>query len=177
MSYREHDLLRDPDKRVKEARGVLTAIWRQFLRLRDIDGFKWDRHMRNYLDDPRNGIRQNSRDRSTERGNTNKELLKSDNLTWGRFLKGMNFLEPLKVEFTVRATFKDGVTQEVRATLKDRNKIRLETSGDPVRNPIVGRPNRPDPEDVDEDEEEESDLDEVEDLDSAEERRFMGVLR
>lgn len=176
MTYREHDLLRDPEKRVREARGVLTAIWRQFLNLRDIDGFQWDRLMRNYLDDPRNGVRQNPRDRSTERGNTNKELLKSDNLTWGRFLKGMFFLEPVKLEFTVRASFKDGKTHQVTAKLKDRNRIRLTMSGDPAASPV----SKPDYDEVDEnyeDDEEQSDLDQVEDLDSLEERRFLGELR
>lgn len=178
MSYRDDDdLLNDPDKRVREARGVLSAIWRQFLVLRSVDGFRWDQLMRNYLNDPRNGIRNNSRDRSSARGNINKELLKRDDITWRVFLKALNFLDPLKIVFSVRVTFKDGKTQEVTATLRDRGKMRLETSGAPVRQ--SGRPSYQQDEDREYDDLENNDdgedLDQIEDLQSVEHehsRRF-----
>lgn len=171
MSYRDDDdLLNDPNKRVREARGVLSAIWRQFLVLRNIDGFQWDRLMRNYLNDPRNGIQNNSRDRSSARGNINKELLKRDDITWRVFLKALNFLDPLKIVFSVRVTFKDGKTQEVTATLRDRGKMRLETSSPPVRNTGRGSVEESD---EDEDEEVDDDLDQLDELESVEHsRRF-----
>lgn len=172
MSYRDDDdLLKDPDKRVREARGVLSAIWRQFLVLRNIDGFQWDRLMRNYLNDPRNGIKNNSRDRSSARGNINKELLKRDDITWRVFLKALNFLDPVKIVFSVRVTFKDGKSQEVTATLRDRGKMRLESSGTPVRG--GGRPSYEDDSDVDDEDQDEDDLDQVDELHSVEHsRRF-----
>lgn len=173
MSYRDDDdLLNDPDKRVREARGVLSAIWRQFLALRNIDGFQWDRLMRNYLNDPRNGVRNNSRDRSSARGNINKELLKRDDITWRVFLKALNFLDPVKIVFSVRVTFKDGKTQEVTATLREPGKMRLESSS-----PATNRPaNRVRDEDEDEEEslDEGDELDQVDDLQSVEHaRRFL----
>lgn len=124
MSYREddQDLLNDPDKRVGEARGVLSALFRQLLVLRDIDGWLWDRLMRNFLADPRNGIQNNSRDRSSARGNLNKEL-KRDDMTWRVFLKALYFLDPVRVVFTVKVTFKDDKTLEVSARLKDRGNV------------------------------------------------------
>lgn len=126
MSYRDddQDLLNDPDKRVGEARGVLSALFRQLLVLRDIDGWLWDRLMKSFLNDPRNGIQNNSRDRSSARGNLNKEL-KRDDMTWRVFLKALYFLDPVRVVFTVKVTFKDGKTNEVSARLKDRGNIAL----------------------------------------------------
>ncbi len=124
MTYRddERDLLNDLDKGVKEARGVLSVLWRQLLMARSIDGWQWDKLMRDYLADPRNGIQNNSRDRSSARGNLNKEL-KRDDMTWRVFLKALNFLGPVRVVFTVDITFKDGTTTSVHAKLKDRGSI------------------------------------------------------
>lgn len=124
MSYRDddQDLLNDPDKGVREARGVLSVLWRQLLVVREIDGWRWDRLMKNFLADPRNGIQNNSRDRSSARGNLNKEL-KRDDMTWRVFLKALNFLDPVRVVFTVKITFKDGTTNEVIARLKDRGTV------------------------------------------------------
>lgn len=124
MSYRDddQDLLNDPDKRVREARGVLSVLWRQLLVVREIDGWRWDKLMKSFLADPRNGIQDTSRDRSSARGNLNKEL-KRDDMTWRVFLKALNFLAPVRVEFSVKLTFQDGTTNEVRAKLKDRGTL------------------------------------------------------
>ena len=127
MSYRDddQDLLNDPDKRVREARGVLSVLWRQLLMVLNIDGWRWDKLMRKYLADPRNGIQNNSRDRSSARGNLNKEL-KRDDMTWRVFLKALTFLDPCRVVFTVKITFHDGRTFNVTAKLKDRGTLTQE---------------------------------------------------
>jgi hypothetical protein len=124
MSYRDddQDLLNDPDKRVREAKGVLSVLWRQLLMVLNIDGWRWDKLMRKYLADPHNGIQNNSRDRSSARGNLNKEL-KRDDMTWRVFLKALKFLDPIRVVFTVKITFQDGRTYNVSAKLKDRGPL------------------------------------------------------
>lgn len=129
MSYRddEQDLLNDPDKRVREARGVLTVLWRQLLFVLSIDGWRWDKLMRKYLADPRNGIQNNSRDRSSARGNLNKEL-KKDDMSWRVFLKALRFLDTVRVVFTVKITIQDGRTFTVSAKLKDRAPLLPETT-------------------------------------------------
>ncbi len=126
MSYRDddQDLLNSDDKGVREARGVLTVLWRQLLVIRGIDGWQWDKLMRAYLSDPRNGIQNNSRDRSSARGNLNKEL-KRDDMTWRVFLKALNFLGPVRVIFSVRITWANGETDEVSARLKDRGSVMI----------------------------------------------------
>jgi hypothetical protein len=124
MSYRDEDqdLFNDPHKSVTEARGILSALWRQLLVVLGIDSWRWDKLMRKYLADPRNGIQNNSRDRSSARGNLNKEL-KRDDMTWRVFLKAMSFLDPVRVVFTIRITIQDGRTFNVTAKLKDRGPI------------------------------------------------------
>lgn len=122
--YDDQDMLNSDDKRVAEARGHLSKIFRQFLVALDIDGWKWDRYMRIFLTDPRNGIPNNSRDKSSARGNLNKEL-KRDDMTWRVFLKAMSFLDPVRVTFTVKATFKNGKTLEVSSRIKDRGQVEL----------------------------------------------------
>jgi hypothetical protein len=124
MSYRDddQDLLKDPDKGVREARGILTGLWRQLLVMRDIDAWRWDKLMRKYLADPRNGIRNNSRDLSSARGNLNKEL-KRDDMTFRVFLKALSFIDPIRVVFSVKVTFANGRTYTVSAKLKDRGEL------------------------------------------------------
>ncbi len=125
MSYGyndDQDMLNADNKGVEEARGHLSKMWRTLLVARDIDGWKWDRLMRIYLTDPRNGIQNNSRDRSSARGNLNKEL-KRDDMTWRVFEKALKFLDPIRIVFTVRVTFKDGKTVEVSSMPRDRGKM------------------------------------------------------
>lgn len=179
MSYRDDDdLLSDPDKRVREARGVLSAIWRQLLSILNVDGFQWDRLMKNYLSDARNGVRDNSRDKSSARGNINKELLKRDDITWRVFIKALNFLDPLHVVFSVRITLKNGKTHEVTATLKDRNSMRLESSKAPTQRSVSGPLNTDDDDRDDDDEDGDDDLDQVGELDTIEHgRNFLGSNR
>lgn len=133
MSYRDddQDLLNTDDKGVQQARGVLSVLWRQLLVIRNIDGWKWDKLMKAYLADPHNGIQDTSRDRSSARGNLNKEL-KRDDMTWRVFLKAINFLAPVRVVFSVRITWADGNVNEVSARLKDRG-VAMSTA--PVEDP------------------------------------------
>lgn len=122
MSYQddEQDLLQDPDKGVREARGVLAVLWRQLLVVLDVDIWRWSKLMHGYLTDPRNGIPNNSRNQATERGNLNKALRKDD-LTWRVFLRGLNFLNLMRVRFSVEITLHNGRTYTVSAKLKDRH--------------------------------------------------------
>lgn len=121
MFYKDddQDLLNDPNKGVEEARGILASLWRQLLVMHNVDGWRWDKLMRKYLADPRNGVQNNSRDRSSRRGNLNKELKRND-MTWLVFLKALNFIDAVRVVFTVQVTFANNKTYRVSAKLKDR---------------------------------------------------------
>lgn len=120
MSYNDNDedILSDTDKGVKEARGVLAVIFRQFLKIRGITGYTWERLMTTWLDDPSNGVEANSRARSTARGNLNSALRRPD-MTWRVFMRALEFLRAARVDFIVKVTWFDGKTDTVTARLKD----------------------------------------------------------
>ncbi|QVD49402.1 hypothetical protein LUCX_332 [Xanthomonas phage vB_XciM_LucasX] len=152
MSFnREDNFLNEANKGVDKARGVLAVLFRQLLAVRGIDPWRWDMLIRDYLADPRNGIPNNSRDRSSARGNLNKELFRPD-MTWRVFLKAMNFLNLVRVSFTVKVQWNDGTVSEVTARLKDRARFSQTSDLPPVVNdldkpalprlPAIPRPER-----------------------------------
>ena len=85
------DILDEQDKGVNEAKGALAFLFRKILFDRNITPIGWARMMNRFLDDPRNGIPPNGKDRSSARGNLNKEL-RRPRMTWKVFEKAMRFL-------------------------------------------------------------------------------------
>lgn len=95
-------MLQANDKGASEASGVLAKLWRLILADRKISPLTWNELMKRYLNDPRNGIPADVRERSSARGNLHKEL-KRPRMTWKVFLKGLRFLNPpYGMEFTVK---------------------------------------------------------------------------
>lgn len=95
-------MLQSPDKGASEASGVLAKLWRLILAERNITPLAWNELMKRYLNDPRNGIPADVRERSSARGNLHKEL-KRPRMTWKVFLKGLRFLNPpFGMEFSVK---------------------------------------------------------------------------
>ena len=85
--------------------GILANLFKGILndlRITAGKGSRWEDLMRNFLNDRRNGIRQNDRDRSSARGNLAKELLKPK-MTWKVFCKGMRFIGLTKFEISIVA--------------------------------------------------------------------------
>lgn len=111
MYDEQNDILNDDKKGVEQTIGVLARLFRQILYDLNIDTYKWSRHMQEYLDDPRNGIPRNSKDRSSARGNLNKEL-RRPKMTWKVFRKALMFLGPLEATFIVRLKWRTGRTTE-----------------------------------------------------------------
>jgi hypothetical protein len=100
-------MLKSSDKGVGEASGVLSRLWRQILADRNMNPYTWGQLMQSYLDDPRNGIPRDIRDKSSVRGNLNKEL-KRPRMTWKVFMKGLRFLSPRWVRFEIHFGWDDG---------------------------------------------------------------------
>lgn len=86
---------------VHESRNTLARFWRTILADRQVSLIKWSGYMERYLSDPRNGVRQDSKSRSSARGNLNKELLKAW-ISWKVFEKGLRFLGPVQAEISVK---------------------------------------------------------------------------
>lgn len=81
-------------------RGVLAHLFRMMVMTIIASPQRWALYMLRFLDDPRNGIPNNASDRSSARGNLNKELERPD-MTWPVFRKGILFLNPAKAIFRI----------------------------------------------------------------------------
>jgi hypothetical protein len=98
------DLLRDPTKRVMEATGVLSRIYRQLLLELDVQPEKFHRLLYDWLNDPKNGVATDLKRRSSARGNFIKELVRPS-MSWKVFLKAVKMLKPSMVEFSFSFKF------------------------------------------------------------------------
>lgn len=79
---------------------ILASLFRIIMHDIGINHEKFNYLMLRYLDDPRNHIPRNIRDRSTVRGNLKKQLLKNT-MTWKVFCKGMMFLNVRALELNL----------------------------------------------------------------------------
>lgn len=96
-------LLSSESKEVEKATGVLARLARRILAEKNINHWKWGQLMDAYLNNPRNGIPNNTRDQSSARGNFNKEVNRPT-MTWRVFDKFLRFLGATHVRFEVHIT-------------------------------------------------------------------------
>ena len=67
FTYREKNherVLKDSGKMVSEAHGPLAALFRKILRDQGVSVYRWNMLISDYLNEPRNGIPKNGKDRS-----------------------------------------------------------------------------------------------------------------
>jgi hypothetical protein len=79
---------------------ILASLFRTIMHEIGINHEKFNYLMLRYLDDPRNHIPRNIKDRSTVRGNLKKQLLKNT-MTWKVFNKAMMFLNIRTIELVL----------------------------------------------------------------------------
>lgn len=72
----------------------------------------WSTLMDNYLSDARNSIPQNIRERSSARGNLQKEILNNKGMSWRVFIKAMRFLGALKFDLKLVVQFEHSPNKE-----------------------------------------------------------------
>lgn len=68
---------------------------------------RWSQLMDDYLSDSRNSIPQNIRERSSARGNLQKELLNNKGMSWRVFCKALRFLGVVRFELTITTKFEN----------------------------------------------------------------------
>jgi hypothetical protein len=112
-------LLSTPGKGKTEpggVRGFFAAFYRSILDDINMNPMWWDSLMKDWLSDYRQGAGEEPRKKITSmRGNLMKELGKPE-MTWKVFFKGIRFLQPIKVEFALRITWRaKRVTEHVQA--------------------------------------------------------------
>lgn len=100
MSEEIQKFLTSQDKQVHDARSVLSRLFRIILADLKVGPLLWNRLMLRYLNDSRNNIPNNSKDRSSSRGNLSKELRRTI-MTWKVFEKGIRFLGPKWMRITI----------------------------------------------------------------------------
>ena len=98
------DMLSATDKGAEKATGALARLFRELLKDIGMTPMAWSSKMERFLDDPRNRIPRNGKDRSSARGNMNKELCRPT-MTWKVFRKGLQFLGAVHVRFEIHATW------------------------------------------------------------------------
>lgn len=117
-------ILDDPEKRIRETKGIngiLAALWRVMLRDLRVTPGKWGSLMHDYVLDSRNGVPDNTKDRTSMRGNLIKEFSR-EGLTWKVFCKGLRFLQIIKIDLTITAHHENGriTTHKIDAILSRR---------------------------------------------------------
>lgn len=104
MSKRDRmdEIVKHPTKLSSSTSGlsVLSQLFREILLKIGMTWDEWNRLMSDHLNNPRNGIQNNPRERTTERGNLNK-FFSNKEMTWKSFWKAMIFLQPYRVDITV----------------------------------------------------------------------------
>lgn len=103
-------LLDSTDKGVDRtygANGLLSKLFRLFLRDMNIGPSRFGRLMREYINDPRNHVPRNRKDMMSVRGNLGAALSKPQ-MTWKVFCKGLRFLQIVKIEIAIRAYHSNG---------------------------------------------------------------------
>ncbi len=109
MKETKVDILDLPDFGARDARGVLAKLFRVVMKNIGFNHTRWEVQMQRVLDDPRNPVPRNSKDRSSFKGNLNKAL-KSDRMTWKVFEKALRFLGPRSIRFEIHCTWANGKT-------------------------------------------------------------------
>lgn len=117
-----HSIITDPFKksdRVPADVGFLARVFREILFHASIDWDEWNQLMQDFLDDPINGIPNNPRARTTERGNQNKAC-SSKEMTWKSLLKNFYFIKGQKLKVTFELTRENGdvITNTSEITLR-----------------------------------------------------------
>ena len=110
FTYREKNherVLKDSGKMVSEAHGPLAALFRKILRDQGVSVYRWNMLINDYLNDPRNGIPKNGKDRSSTRGSLQKELFRPS-MTFKVFRKALLLLAPEEIELIVKLKWPNG---------------------------------------------------------------------
>jgi len=97
------ELLNDPVRGQKRAQGILCYLFRNILLWRDVRYINWNKRLNQYFEKPHN------KNKPVDKGNLNKTLI-ADDMTWGSFMKAIDFLSPVAATLQINLTWRDGTT-------------------------------------------------------------------
>jgi hypothetical protein len=107
--------------------GVLSRLWSQILKDRDVNIARWNDYMHSFVTDPRNGIAPTRKDQTSARGNLTKEFSRPQ-MTWKVFMKALRFLKALKVEIAIKIHYPGGFTSTHGTEVNFGTPVQLETT-------------------------------------------------
>lgn len=113
------DLLSHKDRGVGSSSGIAGVLSRLFIQILEdlgVNGVRWKYLMDRYVDQEVKHF-DNRRDRTSIRGNMNKEFLRP-RMSWKVFCKAMMFLDFVSFEIQIHAKHRDG-TVTVHRTIVD----------------------------------------------------------
>jgi hypothetical protein len=93
MAEDMHQVLSLDDKGASSALNAPSKLFRSILADLNIDRQAWDKLMRQFINNPKNGVPNTPSKRSSERSNLNRALSK-DRITWRTFRKAIQLLNP-----------------------------------------------------------------------------------
>jgi len=121
------ELLSDPLKGQKRAQGILCYLFRNVLLWKEVNMIKWNKRLNLYFQKPHN------KDKPVDKGNLNKCLI-ADDMTWGSFMKAIDFLSPVAATLTIKLTWRDGRMSEYVISLDP-----AEDESDPKLNTFISK--------------------------------------
>jgi hypothetical protein len=112
-------MLDDPNKGITKthtygAWGLLSKLWRIFLKENHVSGYRFWMLMDRYLNDPKNRTKKNNSEHSDNRGNLNKEF-SNPTMSWKVFCKALRFAQIIEFRVTLETRHRDGHISTHRA--------------------------------------------------------------
>lgn len=119
---------------------ILANIFREFMRRFNVNASKFDGLMTAWLQDSRHNVPQNLKEKSSERGNLRKELLRGI-MTWKVFCKSLQFLKTRRFIIVVYAEDEyrnvHAVQQRINFVEADQYPSALDRLGDMIQSLTV----------------------------------------
>ena len=122
---RSEKILQDPLKKVSEVTNSLAALFRIILMDKEIKIPEWNKLVNAYLDNPQNDVKKNGKDRSSARGNLQKEVFRNS-ITFKVFRKALLVLNPKSITLTVTLEWRNGVKTIHSTFLNNNNAVQID---------------------------------------------------
>ena len=110
-----NNILTAPDKHQSKTyggNGVLSRLWRLILLDLRVGPVEFGNMLHEYITNPINGVAGNRKAQISHRGNLTKEFARPQ-MTWKVFIKGLRFLNILKVRITLELYYSNTRTRTV----------------------------------------------------------------
>lgn len=112
-------MLEDPKKELNKTFGpvgALSKLFRVILFELKVSPYRFSMLMDRFLNDPKNQVPDNPKERFNNRGNLNKEF-SNPAMSWKVFIKCMKFLQFTELRLTLEARHNDGTITSHRAMI------------------------------------------------------------